>query len=277
MKHSIKHIAAAVLALAIGAGCQKMNKPAMGNYPADVNPVGGPLKFYAAFDGSSDDKLRNAVDSIRANFPSKNTGDYTDGISGKAYQGNPDSYIQYLAANDFTSVSSFTVAFWIKKTPQAAGQGTNFAFSLNANDYSWTKLKMFLLFEDAGQSTTSAAAAKFYLNDQWFEYTGAKAMANVLNGEWHQLIFSYDAGTSTLSTYIDGVAPTNLPAGFGTFNAGGAPDFSGTTGFTIGGAGESAKNANGWMGNFDGAIDQFRLYGTALSASEAQALYNSRL
>lgn len=271
-----------VLLVVAATSCQKMDRPGVGTYPADANPPGGPLKFYVAFDGSSSDVLRNAVDSIRANFPAANSGTSVDGISGKAYQGSPSSFVQFGAANDFAGVTSFTLSFWLKKTPQAAGTGTNFAFSLNAKDYSWTKLQMFLLFEDAGNpSTVDSAACKFYLLDQWFEFVGTKRIKNLLNGEWHHLAFTYDETTSTLSTYVDGQAPTNLPAGFGNVSNGGSPrgplTFSGTSGFTIGGAGDVAKSANGWMGNFDGQLDQFRLYGVALSASEINALFQSRL
>jgi hypothetical protein len=42
-------------------GCQKMDRPALGDYPPDANPPGGPLKFYAAMDEKN-------VDSVRANY-----------------------------------------------------------------------------------------------------------------------------------------------------------------------------------------------------------------
>src|SRR5207237_1297204 len=94
--------------------CQKMNKPALpSDYPKDSNPVGGPLKFFAAFDGSTADPLRNGVDSIRANFPASNTAASADGIHGKAYQGSEDAFAQYSAPNDFASSTSFTIAFWL--------------------------------------------------------------------------------------------------------------------------------------------------------------------
>jgi hypothetical protein len=38
------------LVIMLGA-CQKMDRPALGDYPKDANPPGGPLKFYTAFDG----------------------------------------------------------------------------------------------------------------------------------------------------------------------------------------------------------------------------------
>ena len=52
--------------LVVMMSCQKMSRPPLGDYPKDSNPPGGPLKFYAAFDGTTSDALRNAVDSTRA-------------------------------------------------------------------------------------------------------------------------------------------------------------------------------------------------------------------
>ncbi len=283
--HKISKIAGTGLLFGmLAVSCQKLDKPVLGDYPKDTNPPGGPLKFFTAFDGSTTDALRNGVDSIRANFPSSNTSTASDGISGKAYKGSETAFAQYGAANDFGASTSFTISFWLKKTPQAAGKGTNFAFALNSGGYSWTNLKMFLEFEDAGNpSTTDSAAAKFYLLDQWFEYTGTKRMKNVLNGSWHHLAFTYDATTSVLKTYIDGAQPTNLPAGFGNVMNGSNPrgklDFTSgnaLSGFTVGGPGTTAHDANTWMNNFDGQLDQFRLYSTVLSAADITALYNNK-
>lgn len=273
----------ALAAVAI-SGCKKLDRPSLGDYPVDANPPGGPLKFYVAFDGTTTNPQMNGVDSIRANFPSSYTATSVDGVSGKAYKGSETAFAQFASANDFNKVTSFTVAFWLKKTPQAAGKGTNFAFALNSKDYSWTNLKMFLEFEDAGNpSTVDSAAAKFYILDQWFEYTGTKRMKKVLDGTWHHLAFTYNEATSTLKTYIDGAEPTNLPAGFGNVMNGSSPrgklDFVSSgdvTGLTVGGAGTVAHDANSWMGNFDGQLDQFRLYGKVLSQAEIQALVTNK-
>jgi hypothetical protein len=68
-------------------GCQKLDRPALGDYPKDANPPGGPLKFYTAFDGTTPDPIFNAVDSIKANFPSSNPLPQIDGVNGKAIGG----------------------------------------------------------------------------------------------------------------------------------------------------------------------------------------------
>ena len=134
-----------------------------------------------------------------------------------------------------------------------------------------TNCKLFLEFED--HSTTSLAAGKLYIMDQWTEYINGNSMPNVLNGNWHQLAFTYNATTSSLIAYIDGVM-------FRTNTVGGPlgpPNFGTFDNFTIGGPNKYTHDNNTWMNNFDGSIDQFRLYGTALSPADITALYNSKL
>lgn len=273
MKHNfklVKYSTIMVLAAMLVGACNKPGRPVLGDYPKDANPPGGPLKFYVAFDGTTSNPLMNAVDSVRANFPASNTGTEADGIHGKSYKGSTTAFVKYPGVNEFTKASSFTIAFWIKKTPQAPGSGTQFVFSLNAKGYSWTNTKLFLEFED--YSTTSKAAGKFYLMDQWVEYINANTMPNVLDGNWHHLAFTYDGPTSKLSAYIDGTL-------FRT-NTVGAPlgpvDFGNFDDFTIGGTNQDTHDQNSWMGFWDGQIDQFRLYGSVLSAADIQALFTNK-
>jgi hypothetical protein len=273
--NKISKIAFCALALSMAlAGCDKKKQPPLGDYPIDINPPGGPLKFFAAYDGSN-------VDSIRANYGVNSEITYVDGISGKAAQGTAKGYIVYPSANDFKRVSNFSVSFWVKKAgPNPAGSGTSFAFGLATSTSIWTSMDMFLEFEDAGNpSSADSASAKFYVLDQWFEFVQNRRMPKILNGQWHHLVFSFDQTTSMLTTYIDGAPMEGLPAGFGKFNNnGGKVDFSKSAGVVVGGAGHYAvgKTPDGWMGNFNGAIDQFRLYGVALTASEVNALYTGK-
>jgi len=255
--------------LAAATSCKKLPRPVMGDYPKDATVPGGPLKFYVAFDGTSTNPLMNAVDSTRANFPASNTGTSVDGITGKGYKGSSTAFVKYAGANEFTQANSFTIAFWIKKTPQPSGSGTNFAFSLDAKDYSWTNTKLFLEFED--WSTPTVGNCKFYIMDQWVEYINANGMPNVLNGSWHQLAFTYSGSNSQLIAYIDGVAfRTNTIGGLGNVN------FGNFDSFTIGGPNQYTHDHNTWMGMWDGQIDQFRLYGTVLTGAEITSLYNSK-
>jgi hypothetical protein len=262
-----------ILGLAI-AGCQKMEKPELGNYPQDTNPPGGPLRFYTAFDGTE-------VDSIRATFGDPENASYTTGITKQAYKGSSSSYIVYPSANDFSKSTSMTIAFWMKKLPHAAN--AEFVFALPTTTDIWHKSEMFLLIEDQNQTTTSQAAMKLMIQDQWIEFVGTQRLANVTNGEWHHLAFVYDEATSKLTTYVDGTALTGLPANLTDIKNGGAPrgalSFKNVSKFVVGGPSHHALGAtpDGWMANYSGELDQFRLYNKALTAAEIQALYNSKL
>lgn len=271
----------ALAVLAVGlvlASCQKMEQPALGDYPQDTNPPGGPLKFYAAFEGRS-------VDSIRAVFGVDHNVTYVEGESGEAMKAGADGYVVFPSTNDFNSATNFTIAFWMKKDgPNPKGGGTSFAFGVGTQTDIWTRQDIFLEFEDAGNpSSADSAAAKFYLNDQWFEFVKTddadKRLPHLLDGQWHHLAFTFDQANSMLTTYIDGQAYTNLPTNFGKFtNNDGKVNFSKVSGLVIGGPGHFAigKTPDDWMGNFNGQIDQFRLYGTTLSAAEVAALFSNK-
>ncbi len=266
-----------VTAMILVTGCQKMNRPALGDYPEDANPPGGPLKFFAAFDGTSDNASRNAVDSTRANFPLDNPFASTDGINGKAIQGTGSNAIKYATANDFTAATSCTISFWVNNT---VNPNTELYFSLADKDY-WHQSGAFLLVENAA---ADKCTFKFALQDHWVEYTNQSFAKPLFDGNWHHLAFSYDETTSKLSIYFDGVeVPT--PGTQGNFTgSGGGPlgslDLASGTNLILGGWNKHAGvdgPTDDWIKGFSGKMDQFRLYGKALSATEIQALYNSRM
>ena len=93
MKKNILKIFGILSLTLILVNCQDMDRPELGDYPKDANQPGGPLKFYVAFDGTTDNPLMNAVDSIRAKFPSSNPLASIDGSKGKGVQGAKYKYI----------------------------------------------------------------------------------------------------------------------------------------------------------------------------------------
>ncbi len=256
--------------------CQKLERPALGDYTKDANPPGGPLKFYTAFDGTTSDPLMNAVDSIRATFPSTNPLASTAGISGKGIQGVADKAIKYPSANDFKGSTSCTIAMWVNNT---VNPNTELYFSLASKDY-WHQSAAFLLVEHA---TVDSCTFKFALMDHWVEFNNKTFKKPLFNGQWHHLAFTYNETTSKLSIYFDGQeVPT--PGTSGTFTNNGAPlgklNLTSATNLVVSGWNKHAGvdgPTDGWISSFSGKMDQFRLYGKALSASEIQALFNSKL
>lgn len=259
----------AVLAVLGVTACQKMDKPALSNYLKDANPPGGPLKFYTAYDGSD-------VDSIRANFASNNPYSFVAGISGKAVQAVDGKAIAYPSANDFKTVTSFSVSFWIKNTAQVGR--TEFLFSLVDPTYGWHNSALFLLMEN---QTATKATMKLGVMDQWLEGDFVKP---VFDGNWHHIVYSYDQTTSKMTYYFDGEIVTGMTATqTDVKNSGaarGAVDFSKATQWIVGGWNKHANAAgptDDWIKSYSGTLDQFRLYGKALTGAEVTALYNSKL
>ena len=267
-----------ILLLFIAAtGCKKTTRPALGDYPKDANAPGGPLKFYAAFDGTSSNPLMNGVDSIRANFPSDNPLASVDGVSKKGIKGDGLKAIKYPSANDFKGVTSCTISMWVNNT---VNPNTELYFSLTNKDY-WHESAAFLLVEHAA---IDKCTFKFSLMDHWVEFTGQSFTKPLFNGQWHHLAFTYDETTSKLLIYFDGVmVPT--PGTQADFkNGAGMPlgklDLKNINNLVVGGWNKHAGltgPADGWISGFTGKMDQFRLYGKVLTASEVMALYNSKL
>lgn len=279
----------------IMVSCQKIDRPELGEYIKDANPPGGPLKFYVAFDGTTTDPLRNAVDSMRANFASSNPLTFVPGISGRAIQGasTKDKAVKYASPNDFADATSFSVSYWLKHTPQTDGE-PEFHFSLPSKDY-WHSSAMFLLVEKSGpnpdNSTPTQMACTFAVQDRWVEFRGVNRLPNVLNNNWHHLVFTYDETTSKLTAYVDGVA---VPySGTGNIVGGSTPlgpvkfwnsardnvnsFIIGGWNKHVGGMGDPFKGPQDpWIHSYSGAMDQFRLYNKALTASEVTALFNSK-
>ena len=283
MKNKLSNLGFLTLAVIFIAAvsCQKMTRPALGTYPTDANPPGGPLKFYAAFDGTTSNPLMNAVDSVRANFPSDNPFTAITGISGKAVQGDGNKIIKYAGANDFASTaSSFTIAFWQKRNGTPNGNAAFFCHLASSNGY-WTGgSAMFGLF-DWGTVSDSAILKVDCVdangNDNWFQWVNNgpgndQRVYKIQDNNWHHMAFVYDATSSTMTLYVDGKANA-FTQKWGT-HGGVNFDASKITGLDIGGM-RNIPNM-GWGQSWDGALDQFRLYAKALSAAEVSALYTNK-
>jgi hypothetical protein len=287
-KNKIAKNALCIMAISLAlTACQKMDRPPLGDYPKDANPPDGPLRFYTAFDGTTDDPLMNAVDSIRANFPSTNPFTSITGISGSAVEGVDQLAILYPSANDFANSTSFTIAFWEKNSVPGGGS-PQWLFSLASKDY-WHQSALFGFFDhDGAGSTTDSAVFKFAIQDHWFEFTpsNGKMPGHLLDGDWHHMAIVYDETTSKVSYYVDGQQLTGLSPALTDLKNGSDPfgplSFANTYGFVLGGWNKHANLGNdapadAWIQSWQGGLDQFRLYNKVLTESEIMALVNSKL
>ncbi|WP_165929514.1 LamG domain-containing protein [Pseudocnuella soli] len=274
-------------------GCQKLDRPGMTDYPQDANPPGGPLKFYTAFDGTTSDPKMNAVDSVRVNFPADNPLAAIDGISGKGVQGESKKYIRYASFNDWAQSKSFTVSAWFKKNGQTTnntgGNGPEYIFSLRSSDasYHWSNGIMFLFLEGNNNacavkamcvSPSDPANGNSSATDVWFTWENDQMIPGLLDNNWHHLALVYDEATSQMKLYIDGVQNPNVkswanhgPIRLANLKIGEARIGRGPRNDSDG------DGEGGWLqSSFKGGLDQFRLYGTALTAAEIGTIFTSK-
>ncbi len=266
-----------ILLIAAGmviSSCQKLVHPVLGNYPKDANPPGGPLKFYAAMDGSD-------VDSIRANFGVDNNVSYVPGVSGMAAQfdGSKNGYISYPSANDFGASTDFTISFWINIT--LAQKDNNHAvgvFALASSSNFWGEATFYADNTTKGPSDSMDLKVHFANDggDNWdfAGYTGPKRWPHMYDGQWHNVVFTYSASSSTGTFYRDGVQFDQKTNEIIKFDGNASQLILG--GFQEAAGIVSNYAGNSWMSGFPGMMDNVRLYGTALAASDVQALYTNK-
>lgn len=265
----------------MAASCQKMDHPGAGDYPTDTNPPGGALKFYAAYDGTTDNALKNAVDSIRANYPSENPLTSTEGISGKALQGENKKFVKYIKPNDFaTTAQSFTISTWYKRDGQTKNNtGTNgpeYLMSFKSSSGHWSGASLLLFLEGNNASCAVKVMVADATNaDNWMTWEGGTAIPGLLNNQWHHLAVTYNNINSTMTLYIDGVANagTRQWGTHGNINI----DDSKITEFRIGAGPGTGYDTDDWLSStFKGSIDQVRMYNTALTAAEVNNLFTNK-
>lgn len=281
MKTFYKLLLLSALSGAMLPACQKEDRPKLGEYETDDSrpPLpDGPLRFFVPF-GEDPQKRYEAKDSISGDPAQVYPFDLTDGINGKAVQFNDAGRaIKYMTINDFNAATSFSIAFWMKNTEKGR---TEFLFSITDAKYSgWSHSAVFLLLE---KGTTSAVTLKLGLMDQWLEFPDNNQFPRpLMDGEWHHLAFVYDQTSSTMTYYFDGAAVA-APAGATNVKKGddprGAVDFSTVKNLVLGGWNKHASlpgAGDDWIKSFTGAMDQFRLYNKALSATEVQGLFTAK-
>ena len=273
---TIRQLALLLIAGLVVGSCQKLSHPALSSdYPKDTNPPGGPLKFFAAMDSLN-------VDSIRANFGVNNGASIVPGgVQGKALQldGSQNGYTAYSSANDFGQSKSFTVSFWINITmAQKDNSHAVGVFSLAYGNGFWSDIVFYA--DNNTKSPSDSMDLKIHFtqadgSDNWdfANYNFAHAWPHVYDGQWHQIGFTYDAGSKTGTVYKDGAVfdqKTNENIGFA------APSQLILGGFQQAAGIQGDYPGNTWMAGFPGKFDNVRLYGTALSATDMKALYTNK-
>lgn len=272
LQKKLYSVTAVIALLCLVTSCQKFDRPPLGDYKKDPPGAGTDLKLYMAFDGTE-------VDSIRAMFGVPKNITYVNGISGKAMKGATNGWIEYPSPSLAANIKAFSVSLWIN-TQKHDGGAQNVFMIPNSTDF-WGN--MFMLIEGNNSTTDNSMLIKFHFGGQWIEFTGANRFPDMY-GAWKHIVFTYDPTTSKFFAYLNG-SKLNLPASITDRKKGGNPlgsdfTFKGVSKFIIGGYQQHlgiSGSPDSWMLPYTGLLDQFRIYGKALSDAEVSALHASKL
>lgn len=243
-----------------GASCSSINEP--GCYSA-TSTQGIPVDLRAISIATCDTALSSQLigywnfddDSTSTTVPGTVNGTWVGtgsshwvpGKIGKAgnFNGSND-YVNILSSNAFNfATNNFTISAWVKSTV-----GNRSVFGKFSNSKGW------------GLWVNSTVFINFFGYGALARNEGDKNADPLFDGNWHLVtgVYTFSGNNLTLTSYKDGavVNPTNT-------STSGSLATSGT--FQIGAYASS--------NNFNGQIDDVRIYNRALSAPEVNLLYNS--
>ncbi|MEO7962041.1 MAG: LamG domain-containing protein [Ginsengibacter sp.] len=272
-----------ILLLTIGLGfnsCQKLERPVLKELILDPPPP--PLTFfdeksYWPFDVNTRDtgayKLETTAKGVT----------FTPGVTdGQAAQIGSGGYLLISNLNDgLKQPGSLSVAFWMKGVGPVK-DGAQGVFAIANNAEFWGNFEMFLENDDNGDE----AFLKLHMfnsgapdgkGEQWNEIK----IPDALN-KWTHIAVTYDAATSQLTMYANG-QPTAINHKVLDGGNYGPLKFANVSGMVLGSyafqtnPSLTTHGPESWAKSFNGALDQFRIYNTPLSAAEVNNLYTKKL
>ncbi len=212
---------------------------------------------------------------------------YVDGLKGKAYQGGNNAFIAYTSVSEkIANLKSITVSFWIKTNSHADGAQCLYAIPKSQTGAFWGNNQ--LLIESNTTSKLMPFKTYFQKNittppatiEKWIEHTNSNALFNVYD-KWTHIAWTYNGIDSKYYLYVDGVNVT--PDSFVDVTFGldkkafGFLSFANVNKFIIGGyqqhLGAPWNAPETWMKTYTGAMDEFRIYNDALTATDIFRLY----
>jgi hypothetical protein len=263
--------------------CKKNEDPNAGKTDPSTIATAN-LIAYFPFDGNATEKIATLTPSVETAVT------YVTGRRGQAYQGAELAHLLYTlpAASKMKSLTSFSVAMWIK-SPLVTGDPEITIFEIGkSDDLFWGNLKLGLLRLNA--TADSLNFKTFFLKNGavWSgQHIGYSDNLFLIN-KWMHIVFMYDENTSKFEIYKDGVKVVTNDGVENRWAAGddvvprpklGPLSFLNADKLNIGAWRPKSENAatDAWMGWFLGNLDELRVYDKGLSATEVKALYDAEV
>jgi hypothetical protein len=274
---NVKTKTALLLAIVLVAtNCKK--KTTTDDTPAVVPPplVGGfansneiapsNLVAHFPFDGNISD-AKNSVTGGTAN----GTTSFVAGKKGQAYKGADNSFLAYSSPGAISTLTSFTVSMWINTSRHYEGAQSLFMLSKEDSSF-WGNFFILIENQDLAKPVNMFMKLHFENNtpgidfkEHWIEPFDSILRPADMYDAWRHVAWTYDQNTSKVTWYING-QKRDLPEGMVLRKANAA-------GALLGGLNFKPYSAPaGFMKNYTGMLDEFRIYNKALSETEVNAI-----
>ena len=212
----------------------------------------GLLSLYT-FDNTADNSVSGAPNGTLVGGPG-----YVAGMVGNAISLDGVNDYVNLGADGIPEgdqIKSGSTSFWAKTTASsgyvlaAFNEGVNSAF---------------------GVSQYNSTQMRIYVRDEGDKRDELYATTNNTNGNWHQVVLTWDVGTSTtysMTAYVDGVAASTSRGDVAMYQS--SPVSGWEYSMRVGASGRDVP------GNFfAGSLDDLGVWSNRLTATEASACYN---
>jgi hypothetical protein len=258
--------------------------PLIGGYASSDSVASANLIAYWPFDGDANDHKGGLTATTAGSITYTSTG-----VRGQAYQGATGAYATLTPAATFpTQLTSYTVSFWynLPTLPKSGTQGVFF--------YSGSTQQGELINEIESYSPVSGDSVRIHpgfwdIGDAPnYELFVPETFDTAAVGKWVFFTVSYNGGTSTYTTYQNGV-PTGANEAFTSgkyvtpnplFTDGTMATPLGNLGFTdpvgtitIGSWPDGLFGQASATANFLGQLDELRVYNKALTQQEVAGLF----
>ena len=194
--------------------------------------------------------LNNNANDVSGNYNGTatnityNTGKY----GGAAVFNGSSSYIESGISTDILN-SDYTISFWGKSSNSSGGQ--TFINTNNLSAVAFVRIDF----------SADGNLYFYHRNSASTTYVDASIVSGMADGNWHHVVITKD--NTSVKAYKDGSLVGTITSTSGTY--------SNSTTLQIG---RNNYNANG-ANNFDGDIDQVRIYNTALDSTDVSNIYNN--
>lgn len=263
---------AMILLITIGTlfSCQKKfdpnsYKPAQtfGGYSSSSQIAPDKLVSHFSFEGGLTDSVSNTSATGVGTS-------YGPGIKGQALNIGLNNYATFVPTSAIKSLQDMTISYWVNTTQNTTGIQTPVCF-VNPDQF-WGNLDMFF----DGQTPTSSVFKihTFGSNGTKEAWMTGWSLTNPW-GSWRQIVLTYSLASNTFTFYVNGIlVGSSVQTDFGSVNFANVPAIVfGTIQFMTNPSMTSATGAQSWASYLLGSLDEFRMYSTALPASDIKALY----